>query len=147
MKFKQVMSVIRNSSVPRHFTEHLTFQSNDFLREIWSPRPLVSAGGYTRETALEAAETTGNQLVAFGRLFISNVRSPSYCDHLYVPDDRFINSQTYHTVLSMTYLQKRGTETSITAHMRVRWDISTIHSRMVRSALRCWSTRHGLSYK
>lgn len=48
-------------------------KSNDFIREIWKPRPLISAGGYNRETALAVAETKGD-LVAFGRYFISNVR-------------------------------------------------------------------------
>ena len=45
--------------------------SNDFIREIWAPRPLISAGGHTRESAFEFAEN--GDLVAFGRLFISNV--------------------------------------------------------------------------
>ena len=54
--------------------------SNDFLREIWNggeggeERVFISAGGYTRETALRTAENSGG-LVAFGRLYISNVRS------------------------------------------------------------------------
>ncbi|THU79624.1 FMN-linked oxidoreductase [Dendrothele bispora CBS 962.96] len=54
-------------------------ESNDFIREIWaSPetettnaRRLISAGGYTRQTAIDAAEKTGD-LIAFGRLFIAN---------------------------------------------------------------------------
>ncbi|KAN0090737.1 hypothetical protein V8E55_004303 [Tylopilus felleus] len=52
--------------------------SNDFLREIWNggeggeERVFISAGGYTRETALRTAENKGG-LVAFGRLYISNV--------------------------------------------------------------------------
>lgn len=50
------------------------FQSNDFIRSLWSPRPLISAGRYTREMALDVAEQTG-QLIAFGRPFISNVSS------------------------------------------------------------------------
>jgi NADPH2 dehydrogenase len=51
----------------------LTFKKdNDFLREIWSPRPFISAGGYTRELAIDTAETKGD-LIAVGRLFISNV--------------------------------------------------------------------------
>jgi hypothetical protein len=51
----------------------LTFKkSNDFLRELWSPRPLISAGGYTRELAIATAETKGD-LIACGRFFISNV--------------------------------------------------------------------------
>ena len=44
------------------------------MREIWYPRPLISAGGYTRDHALEVAETKGD-LIAFGRYFISNVSS------------------------------------------------------------------------
>lgn len=51
-----------------------TAQSNDFIRKIWFPRPLISAGRYTRESAIARAEETG-ELTAFGRLFISNVRS------------------------------------------------------------------------
>ncbi|KAF7792772.1 hypothetical protein EIP86_003870 [Pleurotus ostreatoroseus] len=50
-------------------------QSNDFIRDIWRPRPLISAGGYDRETALKVAETKGD-LIAFGRLFISNPDLP-----------------------------------------------------------------------
>ena len=52
---------------------------NDFLREIWSggesgeERVFIAAGGYNRETALRTAEEMGG-LVAFGRLYISNVR-------------------------------------------------------------------------
>ena len=55
---------------------------NDFLREIWSSgeggeeRVFISAGGYTRETALRDAEDKGG-LIAFGRLYISNVRVPT----------------------------------------------------------------------
>ncbi|KAI9065374.1 NADH:flavin oxidoreductase/NADH oxidase [Trametes sanguinea] len=49
--------------------------SNDFIRDIWLPRPLISAGRYTRETAIQCAEQTG-ELIAFGRLFISNPDLP-----------------------------------------------------------------------
>lgn len=55
-------------------------EGNDFLRQIWNggeggeERILISAGGYTRETALDTAEHKGG-LVAFGRLYISNVKS------------------------------------------------------------------------
>lgn len=52
-------------------------QSNDFIRDIWRPRPLISAGGYTRETAIDVAEKKGD-LIAFGRSFIGNV-STSHC--------------------------------------------------------------------
>jgi len=48
-------------------------ESNDFLRDIWAPLPLISAGGFTRESAISYAQTHENELVAFGRYFISNV--------------------------------------------------------------------------
>ncbi|KII83260.1 hypothetical protein PLICRDRAFT_180528 [Plicaturopsis crispa FD-325 SS-3] len=50
-------------------------QSNDFVRAIWAPRPLISAGAYTRESAIEVVEEKGD-LVAFGRPFISNPDLP-----------------------------------------------------------------------
>jgi NADPH2 dehydrogenase len=48
-------------------------ESNDFLRKIWAPRPFISCGLYTRETAIEAAEKMGD-IIAFGHHFTSNVR-------------------------------------------------------------------------
>lgn len=44
----------------------------DMLATLWAPKLLISAGGYDRAMGLEAAEKTG-VLVAYGRLFISNV--------------------------------------------------------------------------
>ncbi|KAJ7439984.1 hypothetical protein FB451DRAFT_1355599 [Mycena latifolia] len=49
--------------------------SNDFLRDIWGDRPLISAGGYTRETAIAVAEEKGD-LVAFARPYIANPDLP-----------------------------------------------------------------------
>ncbi|RDX47699.1 NADH:flavin oxidoreductase/NADH oxidase [Lentinus brumalis] len=49
--------------------------SNTFVRDLWCPRPLISAGRYTREKAIEVAEQTG-QLIGFGRPFISNPDLP-----------------------------------------------------------------------
>ena len=46
--------------------------SNDFIRELWAPRPLILASGFSAASALAAAEEHGD-LVAFGRYFISNV--------------------------------------------------------------------------
>jgi NADPH2 dehydrogenase len=46
--------------------------SNDFIREIWSPRTLISAGGYERDTAIEVAEEKGD-VIAFSRHYIANV--------------------------------------------------------------------------
>ena len=51
-----------------------TNDKNDYIRDIWAPRPLISSGGFTLESAIERADTTGD-LVAFGRYFISNVSS------------------------------------------------------------------------
>ncbi|GLB35701.1 putative nadh flavin oxidoreductase nadh oxidase [Lyophyllum shimeji] len=50
-------------------------ESNEFIRAIWKPLPLIVAGGYIRETALKTADENG-ELVAFGRLFISNPDLP-----------------------------------------------------------------------
>ena len=58
-------------------------EDNDFLRQIWSggeggeERVFISAGGYTRETAMGTAEDKGG-LIAFGRLYIPNVRIPTF---------------------------------------------------------------------
>ncbi|KAF7360493.1 putative inactive dehydrogenase EasA [Mycena venus] len=49
--------------------------SNDFIRDIWGDRPLISAGGYTRETALATAEEKGD-LIAFSRPYIANPDLP-----------------------------------------------------------------------
>ncbi|KAF7304144.1 Oxidored-FMN domain-containing protein [Mycena indigotica] len=49
--------------------------SNDFIRAIWDRRPLISGGGSTRATAIQAADDKGD-LVAFSRLFISNPDLP-----------------------------------------------------------------------
>ncbi|KAJ7108356.1 hypothetical protein C8R43DRAFT_962901 [Mycena crocata] len=51
-------------------------QSNNFLRDIWGDRPLISAGGYTRDTAMKLAEQHKNALVSFGRTFIANPDLP-----------------------------------------------------------------------
>lgn len=55
-------------------------ESNDFFRKIWNggeggeDRVIISAGGYTRDTALRTAEEKGG-LIAFGRQYVSNVRA------------------------------------------------------------------------
>ncbi|KAJ7144809.1 hypothetical protein C8R43DRAFT_891262 [Mycena crocata] len=49
--------------------------SNDFIRDIWGDRRLISAGGYTREAAIVAAEREG-ELIAFGRKYIANPDLP-----------------------------------------------------------------------
>ena len=64
-------------------------RSNKFIREIWTKGPggnevedgrrLISAGNYSLKSATELADTKGD-LIAFGRLFISNVRDISRVD-------------------------------------------------------------------
>ncbi|KAJ7155046.1 NADH:flavin oxidoreductase/NADH oxidase [Mycena filopes] len=41
-------------------------ETNEPLHALWAPRPLIRAGAFTRESALEAAES--GDLIAFGRL-------------------------------------------------------------------------------
>lgn len=50
--------------------EEVAWQTNEPFRKIWKGA-LVRAGGFTRETALEAAASDPQTLVAFGRYFIS----------------------------------------------------------------------------
>ncbi|KAF9556884.1 FMN-linked oxidoreductase [Agrocybe pediades] len=52
-------------------------QENDFIRKLCSAKgmPLITAGGYTRETGIRIAETKGD-LIAYGRLFIANPDLP-----------------------------------------------------------------------
>ncbi|THU79962.1 FMN-linked oxidoreductase [Dendrothele bispora CBS 962.96] len=51
-------------------------ESNEFIQKIWSPRPLVLSGGYTRQTAIEKVETAEGVLIAFGRHFLANPDLP-----------------------------------------------------------------------
>ncbi|KAF7433608.1 hypothetical protein PC9H_005569 [Pleurotus ostreatus] len=51
-----------------------TEEENDFLRRIWSPRPFITAGGYTRELAIKAAER--GDIIAVGRYFLANPDLP-----------------------------------------------------------------------
>lgn len=49
--------------------------SNDFIHDIWAPRPLIRAGGFTRESAIEMADKA-DSLIAFGRHYIANPDLP-----------------------------------------------------------------------
>ncbi|KAJ7871888.1 hypothetical protein B0H14DRAFT_3860580 [Mycena olivaceomarginata] len=50
-------------------------ESNDALRALWAPRPIIRAGGFSRASAIEAAES--GDLIAFGRRYISNPDLPA----------------------------------------------------------------------
>ncbi|KAJ7759574.1 hypothetical protein B0H16DRAFT_1313257 [Mycena metata] len=60
-----------NTTTDESLSSH---ESNDPLRALWGPRPLIRAGGFTRDGAIEAAES--GDLVAFGRFFTSNPDLP-----------------------------------------------------------------------
>jgi NADPH2 dehydrogenase len=47
-------------------------ESNEVFYNLWAPKSLISAGGFTKETAIKAAEE--GRLVAFGRYYLANVR-------------------------------------------------------------------------
>lgn len=65
-------------SEPTENTRTLSEQleSNDFAREIWGPRPLLSAGGYDAKKAEETVNKYENSAIVFGRYFISNPDLP-----------------------------------------------------------------------
>ncbi|KZT21954.1 NADH:flavin oxidoreductase/NADH oxidase [Neolentinus lepideus HHB14362 ss-1] len=76
-------------------------QSNDFLRDVWAPKPLIVAGGFTRDLAVEAA-AYDNVLVAFGRYFISNPDLPLRLKKN-IPLSKY-NRATFYTQGSEGYL-------------------------------------------
>lgn len=85
--------------------------SNDFIREIWGERALISAGGYsdTRESGFRAAEEKGD-IIAYSRAFIANVGVP-----LFLPGasaDAFL-SLTFRAVSYMVSLFSRATARNI----------------------------------
>ncbi|KZV67993.1 putative NADPH2 dehydrogenase chain OYE2 [Peniophora sp. CONT] len=51
-------------------------ENNDFIRDIWSPRPLILAGGFTYDLALQTTDRDKNVLIAMGRYFVSNPDLP-----------------------------------------------------------------------
>ncbi|PIL29743.1 hypothetical protein GSI_08182 [Ganoderma sinense ZZ0214-1] len=47
-----------------------------FIHKLWAPRPLITTGGYDRESGLKLAEETG-QLIGYGVLFLASPDLPS----------------------------------------------------------------------
>ncbi|CDO72487.1 hypothetical protein BN946_scf184980.g28 [Trametes cinnabarina] len=47
----------------------------DFIYEHWAPRPVISTGGYDRESGIKTAEQTG-QIIGYGRPFLANPDLP-----------------------------------------------------------------------
>jgi NADPH2 dehydrogenase len=48
-------------------------ESNDFIRDIWQPQPLIVAGGFSGASVKKTLEDR-DAFVAFGRHFITDVR-------------------------------------------------------------------------
>ncbi|KAJ2918839.1 hypothetical protein MD484_g1627, partial [Candolleomyces efflorescens] len=82
----------------KHLSE-IPSESNDFIRKIWAPRPLVTTGFYTRDDALKVLAENKGALVGFGRYFISNPDLPFRLEHnlpltpldrstIYTPSDK-----------------------------------------------------------
>ena len=51
----------------------MRIQTVDFIHKLWAPRPLITTGGYTRESGLRTAET--GQIIGYGAAFLANVSS------------------------------------------------------------------------
>jgi hypothetical protein len=51
------------------------WESNDFLRAFWAGKLWIAARGFARDSTIKQADEQG-ELIAFGRHFTSNVRSP-----------------------------------------------------------------------
>ncbi|KAK0455479.1 FMN-linked oxidoreductase [Desarmillaria tabescens] len=60
-----------NGTRSRNEGEFTSQMKNDFIRDIWAPKPFISAGGYERVTAVTAADEK-NDIIAFGRHFLAN---------------------------------------------------------------------------
>ncbi|KAJ3769320.1 NADH:flavin oxidoreductase/NADH oxidase [Lentinula raphanica] len=71
------------------YVESTSSALNDFIRDIWLPRPLITCGRYSRQSALEVSEKaltqleneglakdSGGELIAFGKLFLANPDLP-----------------------------------------------------------------------
>jgi hypothetical protein len=107
--------------------------SNDFIRDIWGDRPLISAGGYTRATAIAAAEK--GELIAFGRPYLANVSS--LCLSCAISDFDFVCSPICRIVSCMGSHSLSGTARCTmpqgvltplgtpTTHLRLRWSRRT----------------------
>ena len=92
------------------FSANTSGQSNDFIRDIWLPRPLITAGRYYRKEAIERAEQTG-ELIGMGRLFMSNVRN-RFIQTIIILEAHTITSPTFPLSYSRIYHWRSGHETT-----------------------------------
>lgn len=94
------------------FDANTSGQSNDFIRDLWLPRPLITAGRYYRKEAIERAEQTG-ELIGMGRLFMSNVRN-RLIQTMAILEAHTITSPTFPLSYSRIYHWRSGHETTTT---------------------------------
>jgi len=64
-----------------------TTDSNNFIRTIWAPKRLITAGGYSRDLVSQLAEEYPNEMFAFGKYFLSNVRLHFEFVEIWVTDE------------------------------------------------------------
>ena len=67
---------VGDSLLPDTYTPQ-TPESNEFIRKIWLPRPLLVGGGFSTDlpAALKAVEEEG-VVMTFGRAYLANVSDP-----------------------------------------------------------------------
>lgn len=107
-------------------------ESNDFVRDILKGTeiPLISAGGYTTESAVETADQKGD-LIAFGRYYISNVRcQPTAC--LDTVTDKTNHSLILHIALKQVLRSRNTTARPSTCLAMFRKDTRTTPSPTLR---------------
>ncbi|VDB93773.1 unnamed protein product [Peniophora sp. CBMAI 1063] len=104
-------------------------ENNDFIRDIWAPRPLILAGGITRELALKITERDKNVLVGMGRHYISNPDLPKRWLHdaVLTPYKReYFYTKGTEGSESVLYLPKKPAN-----HHQICWAHSKLHVRVV----------------
>ncbi|KAH9940723.1 NADH:flavin oxidoreductase/NADH oxidase [Epithele typhae] len=76
----------------RHRELTARVQQLSFVRDLWSPRPLVSTGGYDRTGGVKTAEETG-QLIGYGRPFVANPDLPAEGYTTYPFSEEFVKAE------------------------------------------------------
>ena len=75
---------------------------NDFLRDLWAPKPYISTGAATFKTGIENAEKKGD-VIAYGRHYLANVSIHYISQFLTSSADDFLPSLTCIIVLRRTF--------------------------------------------